>query len=144
MAECTRRYGANKASKVLKGVVVDTTTTTRLKTNRTSTTVTADCNLGGGSIIYAIINVRSLKGITTPPSSEGLSQTTTTSESRVKGISDNSNSNIIIDRFLTELEVKFEPFSPNRPPLRRRETILEEERALEPNKLLFENENEII
>ena len=50
LAECTRRYGANKALKMLKGVVVDTTTTTSLKTNRTSTTVTADYNLGGGSI----------------------------------------------------------------------------------------------
>ena len=42
LAECTRRYGANKSSKMLKGVVVDTTTTTSLKTNRTSITVTAD------------------------------------------------------------------------------------------------------
>ena len=142
LAECTRRYGANKASKMLKGVVVDTTTTTSSKTNRTSTTVTADYNLGGGVIKRATINVRSLKGITTPTASEGLSQTTTTSESRVEGLNDNNNSNTIIERFLDELEVELAPFSPNRPPLRRRETILEEERALEPNNLLFENEIE--
>ena len=95
LAECTRRYGANKASKMLKGVVVDTTTTTI-----SSATVTADYNLGGGVIKRATINVRSLKGITTPTASEGLSQTTTTSESRVEEKNSN-NRNTIIDRFLT-------------------------------------------
>ena len=71
---------------MLKGVVVDTTTTTSLKTNQTSTTVTADYNLVGGVIKRASINVCSVKGITTPTASKGLSQTTTSSESRVEGI----------------------------------------------------------
>ena len=91
MSECSRRYGANKLSKILKGVVVDATTTTSLRTNQTSTTVTADYNLSGGTIKRATMNARGLKAVLTPTPPETLIQTTATSESIVEGTNDNDS-----------------------------------------------------
>ena len=76
--------------------------TTSLKTNRSSTTVTADYNLGGGTIKEATIDVRLLKAILSPTASEGLSRTVATGKSRVKGTIDNDTSNTTIDQFLRE------------------------------------------
>ena len=59
-AECSRRYGANKDKKTLEGIVVEVVKTKNPKTNRTSTKIVADYNLGGGTIKRSTINVRSL------------------------------------------------------------------------------------
>jgi phosphoribosylpyrophosphate synthetase len=50
LGECARRYGALKTTKVIVGTVVEVTTTRKPQTNRTSTFVTADFDVGGGAV----------------------------------------------------------------------------------------------
>jgi hypothetical protein len=47
-AECARRYGREKKTKILEGYVVSVTITKSTKTNRTSKTIEANYHLGGG------------------------------------------------------------------------------------------------
>jgi hypothetical protein len=140
LAECTRRYGARKTTKMLHGVVVDTTTTMNSKTNRATTTVTADYNLGGGTVKRATINVRSLKAVWSTTAAGGMNEESTPTESRVEENYNINNSNNSINQFLDEIEAELEPYSPNRPPLRRSDTIIEEATGLEPTTINFEEE----
>jgi hypothetical protein len=71
LGECARRYGALKTTKVIVGTVVEVTTTRKPQTNRTSTFVTADFDLGGGAVKRSTLNIRSVKAfvpdLTTSP-----------------------------------------------------------------------------
>ncbi|EEC46907.1 predicted protein [Phaeodactylum tricornutum CCAP 1055/1] len=64
-------YGALKTTKVIVGTVVEVTTTRKPQTNRTSTFVTADFDLGGGAVKRSTLNIRSVKAfvpdLTTSP-----------------------------------------------------------------------------
>lgn len=60
MAECARRYGALKASKMLNGSVMSVENIRNATTNRTTTLVTAIYDLGGGAMKCSKINIRSI------------------------------------------------------------------------------------
>ena len=57
LAECARRYGANKSTKMVEGVVVDIITNRRDPAKKAVTEIVADYDLGGGAIKRAIINI---------------------------------------------------------------------------------------
>ena len=61
LAECARRYGGYKHVKLLQGTVYCCEYVRNPVTNRSSTFVVADYDLGGGSIKRARINIRSIK-----------------------------------------------------------------------------------
>jgi len=77
-AECGRRYGANKKTKMLEGFVLEVQTE-NTATNRTKTFVLARYNLGGDTLKDARLNIRSVKAL---PSAEA---------SRVDEISNEDN-----------------------------------------------------
>jgi hypothetical protein len=59
--QCSRRYGANKKTKIIPGVIVSITNVQNPENGRTTTSVTADFDLGGNSIKRATLNIRSIK-----------------------------------------------------------------------------------
>ena len=61
LAECARRYGANKQTKTLEGVVVDVIVERSDPGKKGATKIVADYDLGGGVIKRASINIRSIK-----------------------------------------------------------------------------------
>lgn len=67
LSECARRYGANKSTKEVFGIVVEIKTT-KTATNRASTIVVADYDLGGGDIKRASVNIRSVVSVPPEPS----------------------------------------------------------------------------
>jgi hypothetical protein len=67
LAECSRRYGANKGTKVVFGTVVDVIHVVNPATNRTSTFIVAVYDLGGGTMKETRLNVRSVKAAPPPP-----------------------------------------------------------------------------
>jgi hypothetical protein len=67
LAECSRRYGANKSTKMLLGTVVEVTNVVNPTSHRTSTFVTADYDLGGGTMKQTKLNIRSVKAAPPPP-----------------------------------------------------------------------------
>jgi hypothetical protein len=66
MAECARRYGSNKATKEVVGVVVEVRTI-RTTTDRLSTIIIADYDFGDNIIKRKALNIRSLISIPTNP-----------------------------------------------------------------------------
>ena len=61
LAECSRRYGANKSTKMLLGTVVEVSNVANPTTHRVSTFVTADFHLRGGAMKQTKLNIRSVK-----------------------------------------------------------------------------------
>jgi Transposase IS4 len=66
LAECARRYGAQKSTKYVGGVVVDVIKSRNSSCLRTKTMVTADFSLGGGTVKRATLNVRSIRSVVAP------------------------------------------------------------------------------
>jgi hypothetical protein len=56
-AECSRRYGANKKTKIVPGVVVSVKNVQNPENGRTITSVTADFDLGGGTMKRETLNI---------------------------------------------------------------------------------------
>jgi hypothetical protein len=67
LSECARRYGSNKSTKMLLGTVVEVTNVVNPESGRTSTFITADYDLGGGTIKQTKLNIRSVKKAAPPP-----------------------------------------------------------------------------
>jgi Transposase IS4 len=63
LAECARRYGAQKSTKFVEGVVVDVENIRNLETSRTKTMITADYSLGGGVVKRVKLNIRSIRTV---------------------------------------------------------------------------------
>jgi Transposase IS4 len=63
LAECARRYGANKQTKVVQGTVLSCEATVNSKTHRSSWFVVAEYDLGGGTLKKARLNIRSVKAV---------------------------------------------------------------------------------
>jgi hypothetical protein len=61
LAECSRRYGAGKKTKLLSGTVLEAKETQKEGNSRMSWFITADYDLGGGDIKRAQLNIRSVK-----------------------------------------------------------------------------------
>ena len=62
LAECARRYGKNKKTKILYGTVVEhLSTQNNPNTRRITNTIVGDYDLGGGTIKRASLNIRSVK-----------------------------------------------------------------------------------
>jgi hypothetical protein len=61
LAECARRYGANKSTKMLLGTVVEVSNVINPTSHRVSTFVTASYHLGGGVMKQTKLNIRSVK-----------------------------------------------------------------------------------
>ena len=81
LAECARRYGAHKGTKVLMGIVVEVSNVVNPTSHRTSTFITADFDLGGGTIKRARLNIRSVKAdplLPVPPPLPPVAPTPTT------------------------------------------------------------------
>jgi Transposase IS4 len=64
LAECARRYGAQKSTKYVEGVIVDIIKSRNSSCSRTKTMITADFSLGGGTVKRATLNVRSIRSVT--------------------------------------------------------------------------------
>jgi hypothetical protein len=62
--ECSRRFGANKAIKMVEGIIVEVIPTTNSTSNRTTTAVVADYQHGGGATKRASLHIRSIKPVT--------------------------------------------------------------------------------
>jgi hypothetical protein len=60
ISECARRYGTNASTHIITGVVIESTVEQKDGKSRGATIVTADYNLGGGTIKCAKINKRNL------------------------------------------------------------------------------------
>ena len=67
-AECARRYGAAKSTKLLGGTVLKADKVQKPGNSRTSWFITAEYALGGGTIKRARLNTWSVK-LGNPPSS---------------------------------------------------------------------------
>ena len=67
LAECSRRYGANKGTKMVQGTVVEVEDIVKPASRRRSTFITADYDLGGGTIKRRKLNIRSVKAAAIPP-----------------------------------------------------------------------------
>jgi hypothetical protein len=60
-AECKRRYGAGKATKLLEGTVVSAREVQKAGNSRSSWFIMADYDLGGGDLKMTELNIRSVK-----------------------------------------------------------------------------------
>jgi hypothetical protein len=60
-AECSRRYGAGKTTKLLLGTVVQAREEQKAGNSRMTWMITADYDLGGGDLKRAELNIRSVK-----------------------------------------------------------------------------------
>jgi hypothetical protein len=60
-AECSRRYGAGKTTKLLQGTVVEAKEVQKAGNSRMSWFITADYDCGGGDMKRAELNIRSVK-----------------------------------------------------------------------------------
>ena len=81
LAECACRYGAHKGAKVLMVIVVVVLNVVNPTSHRTSTFITADFDLGGGTIKQARLNIRSVKAdplLPVPPPLPPVAPTATT------------------------------------------------------------------
>jgi hypothetical protein len=76
LAECTRRYGSNKKTKLLLGTVAAVTNTRNASTNWITTTITGDYDLGGGTMKRATLNIRSVHPYIAPPNPPAVSPVT--------------------------------------------------------------------
>jgi hypothetical protein len=61
LAECSRRYGAGKKTKLLLGTVLEAKERQKEGNSRMSWFITADYDLGGGDLKRAELNIRSVK-----------------------------------------------------------------------------------
>jgi hypothetical protein len=61
LSECARRHGALRTTKVVVGTVVEVNNTRKAPNNRVSTFITADFDIGGGSVKRSTLNIRSVK-----------------------------------------------------------------------------------
>ena len=61
LAECARRYGATKSTKMLLGTVIEVSNVVNPTLQRISTFVTAVYHLGGGTMKQTKLNIRSVK-----------------------------------------------------------------------------------
>lgn len=61
LAECARRYGKNKLIKVVFGTVLEVINSVNPTSNRASMYITANYDLGGGTMKEAKLNIRSVK-----------------------------------------------------------------------------------
>ena len=74
--ECHRRYGALAETRILPSTVVDVLFHRNPTTNRTTTSITVDFNVGENSIKRRTLNIRSVVAIVEPETVEATQQTT--------------------------------------------------------------------
>ena len=68
LAECARRYGANKKTKVLYGTVVEhVSQRNNPNSRRVTNIIVGDFDLGSGVLKQASLNIRSVKAVEPPP-----------------------------------------------------------------------------
>ena len=66
LAECSRHYGSNSKTKRVQGIVTHVEVIKNSTTNRMTTFVTAEYDMGGMTIRSCRLNIRSVKAVPTP------------------------------------------------------------------------------